>query len=118
MSETKWKQFVQLFSEKNPHLTREQVLQQANKPFQQLLQYYQKGGANYPIAVIDHRNGNITRVTVPGDYGINDVLREAGIGGPIKIFLNGMEVRRQECCVEDMIGLNNVSESVMDIHSQ
>jgi hypothetical protein len=44
MSETQWKQFVQLFSEKNPHLTRQQVLQQAKKPFQQLLQYYQKGG--------------------------------------------------------------------------
>jgi hypothetical protein len=42
MSETQWKQFVQLFSEKNPHLSKQQVLKEAKKPFQQLKQYYQK----------------------------------------------------------------------------
>ena len=47
MSQSQWKQFVQLYSEKHSHLTRQQVLQQAKKPFQQLKQYYQyqSGGA-------------------------------------------------------------------------
>ena len=47
MSKSQWKQFVQLFSEKHSHLTKQQVLQQAKKPFQQLKQYYQyqSGGA-------------------------------------------------------------------------
>lgn len=46
MSESQWKQFVQLFSEKNPHLTKKQVLQYAKKPFRQLKKYFsQRGGA-------------------------------------------------------------------------
>ena len=36
MSEAQWKQFVQLFAQKNPQLTKQQVLQQAKKPFMQL----------------------------------------------------------------------------------
>ena len=45
MSSTRqWKQFVELYAEKNRHLTRNQVLQQAKKPFQQLKKYYQRGG--------------------------------------------------------------------------
>ena len=41
-----WKQFVQLFAEKNPQLTKQQVLQQAKKPFRQLKKYFsQRGGA-------------------------------------------------------------------------
>ena len=46
MSETQWKQFVQLFSEKNQHLSHQQVLQMAKKPFQQLQKLFsQRGGA-------------------------------------------------------------------------
>ena len=46
MSEAQWKQFVQLFSEKNQHLTKQQVLQHAKKPFLQLKKYFsQRGGA-------------------------------------------------------------------------
>jgi len=46
MSETQWKQFVQLFAQKNQHLTKQQVLQQAKKPFRQLEKYFsQRGGA-------------------------------------------------------------------------
>jgi hypothetical protein len=46
MSETQWKQFVQLFAEKNQHLSKQQVLQMAKKPFQQLQKYFsQRGGA-------------------------------------------------------------------------
>ena len=47
MSKSQWKQFVQLYGEKHSHLTRQQVLQQAKKPFQKLKQYYQyqSGGA-------------------------------------------------------------------------
>ena len=45
MSEAQWKQFVQLFSEKNQHLTKQQVLQHAKKPFLQLKKYFlQRGG--------------------------------------------------------------------------
>jgi len=45
MSEAQWKQFVQLFAEKNQHLTKQQVLQQAKKPFGQLKKYFsQRGG--------------------------------------------------------------------------
>jgi len=50
MSETQWKQFVQLFAEKNPQLTKQQVLQQAKKPFMQLKKYFsQRGGAGNSI---------------------------------------------------------------------
>ena len=52
MSQIQWKQFVQLFGEKNQHLNHKQVLQQAKKPFQQLLQYYQKGGDVINITII------------------------------------------------------------------
>jgi hypothetical protein len=46
MSETQWKQFVQLFGEKNQHLSKQEVLQMAKKPFQQLQKYFsQRGGA-------------------------------------------------------------------------
>jgi len=46
MSETQWKQFVQLFSEKNQHLNKQQVLEMAKKPFQQLQKLFsQRGGA-------------------------------------------------------------------------
>ena len=44
MSETQWKQFVQLFAEKNQHLSRKEVLEMAKKPFQQLKQYYKQEG--------------------------------------------------------------------------
>lgn len=45
MSEAQWKQFVQLFAEKNPQLTKQQVLQHAKKPFLQLKKYFsQRGG--------------------------------------------------------------------------
>ena len=47
MSETQWKQFVQLYSEKNQHLSHQEVLQMAKKPFQQLQKYFsQRGGEN------------------------------------------------------------------------
>jgi hypothetical protein len=49
--QSQWKQFVQLYGEKNPYLTRKQVLQQAKKPFQQLKQYYQKGGKQIKITI-------------------------------------------------------------------
>jgi hypothetical protein len=46
MSETQWKQFVQLYAEKNQHLSHQEVLQMAKKPFQELQKYFsQKGGA-------------------------------------------------------------------------
>ena len=46
MSETQWKQFVQLFAEKNQHLNKQQVLQMAKKPFMQLQKLFsQRGGA-------------------------------------------------------------------------
>ena len=47
-STSQWKQFVELYAEKNRHLTRNQVLQQAKKPFQQLKKYYQKRGGGGP----------------------------------------------------------------------
>jgi hypothetical protein len=44
---SQWKQFVELYGEKNQHLSHQQVLQMANKPFQELKQYYkQQGGKN------------------------------------------------------------------------
>ena len=46
MSESQWKQFVQLFAEKNQHLSHRQVLEMAKKPFQQLQKHFsQRGGA-------------------------------------------------------------------------
>jgi hypothetical protein len=44
MSKSQWKQFLDLYAEKNQHLSRKQVLQQARKPFQQLKEYFQCGG--------------------------------------------------------------------------
>jgi len=46
---SQWKQFVQLYSEKNQHLTKKQVLQQAKKPFQLLKQYYEQIGGGISI---------------------------------------------------------------------
>jgi hypothetical protein len=44
---SQWKQFLELYAEKNQHLNKQQVLQMAKKPFQQLKQYYkQQGGKN------------------------------------------------------------------------
>jgi hypothetical protein len=44
---SQWKQFLELYAEKNQHLSHKQVLQMAKKPFQQLKQYYkQQGGKN------------------------------------------------------------------------
>jgi hypothetical protein len=44
---SQWKQFLELYAEKNQHLSKQQVLQMAKKPFQQLKQYYkQQGGKN------------------------------------------------------------------------
>jgi hypothetical protein len=44
---SQWKQFLELYAEKNPHLNHKQVLQMAKKPFQQLKQYYrQQGGTD------------------------------------------------------------------------
>jgi hypothetical protein len=52
MSETQWKQFVQLFAEKNQHLSKQQVLQMAKKPFQELQKHFsQRGGANRDITI-------------------------------------------------------------------
>jgi len=36
-----WKEFVQLFAEKNPHLTEEEVLEKAKIPFQKYKEYYE-----------------------------------------------------------------------------
>ena len=44
---SQWKQFLELYAEKNQHLNKQQVLQMAKKPFQQLKQYYeQRGGTD------------------------------------------------------------------------
>jgi len=53
MSESQWKQFVQLFAEKNQHLSQKEVLQMAKKPFMQLQKHFsQKGGAKRHIQII------------------------------------------------------------------
>ena len=75
-SQSQWMQFVQLFSEKNPHLSRQQVLQQAKKPFQQLKQYYsQKGGSvdawNDLIKQIEENT--ITTVIVDNNNYVDDI---------------------------------------------
>lgn len=41
---SQWKQFLELYAEKNQHLSHQQVLQMAKKPFQQLKQYYKQHG--------------------------------------------------------------------------
>ena len=41
---SQWKQFVQLFSEKNEHLSHRQVKQMAKKPFGELKKYYSQHG--------------------------------------------------------------------------
>jgi hypothetical protein len=57
MSEKQWKQFVQLYGEKNQHLNKQQVLQQAKKPFQQLKKLFkQRGGEG---KVLDFTNGEL-----------------------------------------------------------
>lgn len=44
---SQWKQFLELYAEKNQHLNKQEVLQMAKKPFQQLKQYYeQRGGTD------------------------------------------------------------------------
>ena len=72
MSQSQWKQFVQLYGEKNKHLTKQQVLQQAKKPFQQLKkQYEQRGGAGALeglIEEIDENYNEIYRIHLHGEY--------------------------------------------------
>ena len=52
MSQTQWKQFLELYAEKNQHLSHQQVLQMAKKPFQQLQKHFsQRGGANRDITI-------------------------------------------------------------------
>jgi hypothetical protein len=47
---SQWKQFVELYSEKNPHLSHRQVLEMAKKPFAELKKYYrQNGGKNVEL---------------------------------------------------------------------
>jgi len=47
---SQWKQFVDLYAEKNGHLSHRQVLQMAKKPFAELKQYYrQHGGKNIDL---------------------------------------------------------------------
>ena len=41
---SQWKQFLELYAEKNQHLSHQEVLQMAKKPFQQLKQYYKQHG--------------------------------------------------------------------------
>ena len=70
MSESQWKQFVELYGQKNQHLSHKQVLQMAKKPFQQLKQHFsQKGGEQITI------NGKSYNV----DNGLLD-LSDKGIG--------------------------------------
>ena len=53
MSESQWKQFVQLYAEKNQHLSQKEVLQMAKKPFMQLQKHFsQRGGAKRHIQII------------------------------------------------------------------
>jgi hypothetical protein len=71
MSQTQWKQFVQLYGEKNKHLTKQQVLQQAKKPFQQLKKkYQQKGGSQLEdlIELIDENYNEIYRIHLHGEH--------------------------------------------------
>ena len=54
MSEKQWKQFVQLYGEKNQHLNKQQVLQQAKKQFQKLQKLFnQRGGKVKVLDVLD-----------------------------------------------------------------
>ena len=54
MSETQWKQFVKFFGEKNKHLSTQQVLQLAKKPFRQLQKRFnQRGGKVKVLDVLD-----------------------------------------------------------------
>ncbi|MEI7487316.1 MAG: hypothetical protein WCJ72_07865 [Chryseobacterium sp.] len=41
---SQWQQFLQLFEEKNQHLSQRQMVQEAKKSFQKLKKHYQKGG--------------------------------------------------------------------------
>ena len=41
---SQWKQFLELYAEKNQHLSHQEVLQMAKKPFRQLKQYYKQHG--------------------------------------------------------------------------
>jgi hypothetical protein len=56
MSEKEWKQFVKFFGEKNKHLSSQQVLQQAKKPFQQLQKLFkQRGGEGTVLDLSDRK---------------------------------------------------------------
>jgi hypothetical protein len=71
MSQTQWKQFTQLYGEKNKHLTKQQILQQAKKPFQQLKKYYeQRGGSQLKdlIELIDENYNEIYRIHLHGEH--------------------------------------------------
>ena len=57
----KWLQFVELFSEKNPHLSRKQVLQEAKYSYEKLKEYYrQKGGDHIKDIVASLKAGKVS----------------------------------------------------------
>jgi hypothetical protein len=81
MSTNKWLEFVKLFAEKNPELSRKDVLQRAKAPYQKLKKQYQRGG-NSNIELSDPQlrfeagvsalNSNMAEIGRPVIFGGNN----------------------------------------------
>ena len=70
MSETQWKQFVQLYGEKNQHLNKQQVLQQAKKQFQKLQKLFKQRGGEGKVLDLSNKEFDWDAIENAMDNGI------------------------------------------------
>jgi hypothetical protein len=68
---SQWKQFLELYAEKNQHLSHQEVLQMAKKPFQKLKQYYKQQGGTSRLSLFPKCEEPIT-YDMLGDDDIED----------------------------------------------
>lgn len=70
MSEKQWKQFVQLYGEKNQHLNKQQVLQQAKKQFQKLQKLFKQRGGEGKVLDLSNKEFDWDAIENAMDNGI------------------------------------------------
>jgi hypothetical protein len=70
---SQWKQFIELYAEKNQHLSKQEVLQMAKKPFQQLKQYYKQQGGQSRVSSFPICEEQITPAML-GDGDEDDIM--------------------------------------------
>ena len=133
---SQWKQFLELYAQKNPHLSHRQVLQMAKKPFQQLKQYYrQEGGKDLQSIPICEEQITLAmlgddeeedKMLLEREYFLDhdakffEDLEEIVNGDCRAVILNGKDIlynsydktRSKEEIQEDKVTRNNLTEDI------